>query len=115
MSGTSVAAGVAAGVTAGRATGMGRASSRHDPVGPVVVANRIGGQRVDARAAGGTSFESYNPARPADVVAVLPASDAEAVGAAIDAAVTAQRAWARVPVPARAELIAAAAEVIARR
>ncbi len=80
--------------------------------GAVVVANRIGGRLVEPAKA---SFESVNPARPSDVVAILPDSDAGAVNDAVRAAADAQVSWARVPIPARAELIGAAADVIASR
>ena len=52
------------------------------------------------------TFESVNPARPAEVIATLPVHGATDVDTAVQAAVEAQRAWARVPVPARAEVIA---------
>lgn len=74
--------------------------------------NRIGGRQI---AVTEPSFTSVNPARPADVVAVLPESPAAAVDDAVAAAAEAQRQWAEVPVPARAELIAAAADVVAER
>lgn len=59
--------------------------------------------------------ESTNPARPADVVARLAVADAGAVDAAVTRATAAQRDWARVPVPARAEVIAAIGDVLAAR
>jgi aldehyde dehydrogenase (NAD+) len=54
-----------------------------------------------------------NPARPAEVVATVAESGPETIDEAVSAAVDAQRSWAEVPVPARAEIIAAAAEVLA--
>jgi alpha-ketoglutaric semialdehyde dehydrogenase len=74
------------------------------------IANRIGGQ---ASFPDGPTFDSTNPARPAEVLATLPSSTGAEVDAAVAAAADAQREWARRPVPARAEVIAAAAEVIA--
>ena len=58
---------------------------------------------------------SVNPARPDDVVATYPAGTAADVDRAVAAAAAAQRDWARVPVPARAEIIAAAGAVLAER
>ena len=74
------------------------------------IGNRIGGSTTFAQ---GPSFDSTAPARPADVLATFPASGADAIDDAVEAAADAQRSWARLPVPARAEVIAAAAEVIA--
>ncbi|HVE92537.1 MAG TPA: aldehyde dehydrogenase family protein [Actinomycetota bacterium] len=74
--------------------------------------NRIGGRVVGT---GGPTFESTNPARPSEVIGVFPESTPEDVDAAVNAAAEAQRKWARVPIPARAELIARAGEVLARR
>src|SRR5262249_21954546 len=76
------------------------------------IANRIGGQPSFPD---GPTFDSTNPARPADVLATLPSSTGAEVDAAAAAATAAQRQWARRPVPARAEAIAAAADVIAAR
>jgi acyl-CoA reductase-like NAD-dependent aldehyde dehydrogenase len=76
------------------------------------IGNRIGGQVIYPD---GPSFDSTNPVRPAEVIGTFPASRATAVDEAAAAAVVAQREWARVPMPARAEIIAAAAEVIATR
>ncbi len=59
------------------------------------------------------SFESRNPARPADVVAILDLADAAQVDAAVARAAAAQLAWARVPVPARAEIIGRIGDVLA--
>jgi aldehyde dehydrogenase (NAD+) len=62
-----------------------------------------------------TTFDSTNPARPADVVGTYPEHDATDVDRAVHAAAEAQRPWARVPVPARAEVIAAVGDVLAAR
>jgi aldehyde dehydrogenase (NAD+) len=61
------------------------------------------------------TFQSVNPARPAEVLGELEESGAAEVDAAVARAAAAQAEWAGVPVPARAELIAAAAEVLAER
>jgi len=76
------------------------------------IANRIGGLAVFPD---GPTFDSTNPARPADVIATLPSSTGAAVDDAVAAAREAQREWAARPVPARAEMIAAAAEAVAAR
>ncbi len=62
-----------------------------------------------------STFTSTNPARPADVVAELPEHTAADVDAAVAAATEAQRAWARRPVPERAEAVAAVGAVLTAR
>lgn len=76
------------------------------------IGNRIDGKEVFPP---GSTSESTNPARPAEVLATVAGSSADTVGDAVASAADAQRAWARVPVPARAEVIAAAADELARR
>ena len=49
------------------------------------------------------SFDSVNPARPAEVIGAYSRHDANAVDRAVEVAAEAQRAWAKVPVPARAD------------
>jgi aldehyde dehydrogenase (NAD+) len=61
-----------------------------------------------------TTFRSVNPARPDHVVGEYPVHGPTDVDSAVAKAAEAQRAWARRPVPARAEVIAAAGAVIAR-
>src|SRR5688572_29967833 len=61
------------------------------------------------------TFHSVNPARPAEVLGELEAAGADDVDRAVERAAAAQREWAEVPTPARAELIAAAAEELANR
>ena len=56
-----------------------------------------------------------NPARPAEVLGELEEGGPAEIDAAVGRAAAAQREWARVPVPARGELVAAAAEVLAAR
>jgi aldehyde dehydrogenase (NAD+) len=61
------------------------------------------------------TFESTNPAHPAEVIGTFPEATSADVDAAVARAADAQRAWARVPVPERAERIAAVGEVLAAR
>jgi alpha-ketoglutaric semialdehyde dehydrogenase len=61
------------------------------------------------------TFESVNPARPAEVIATFDAAGAGAIDDAVKAASEAQRAWSAVPVPARAAVIARAGAVLAQR
>ena len=61
------------------------------------------------------TFDSLNPARPSDVVGTYPVMGPAEVDAAVAAAATAQRRWARVPVPARADVVGRAGMVLARR
>ncbi|MGH8992754.1 MAG: aldehyde dehydrogenase family protein [Acidimicrobiia bacterium] len=61
------------------------------------------------------SFDSVNPARPAEVIGTYPAMGAAEVDAAVGAASAAQVRWARVPIPARAEVVARAGDVLRRR
>ena len=60
------------------------------------------------------TFRSVNPARPDDVVGEYPQHGAADVDAAVARAAEAQRAWAARPVPARADVVAAAGAVVAR-
>ena len=62
-----------------------------------------------------TTFDSVNPARPADVVGSFPCDDSSRVDAAVALAAEAQRDWCRVPVPARAEIIAAVGSILHRQ
>jgi alpha-ketoglutaric semialdehyde dehydrogenase len=62
----------------------------------------------------GSTFRSVNPAHPDDVVGEYPTHGPADVDAAVARAAAAQRGWARVPAPARAEIVAGAAAVIAR-
>ena len=58
---------------------------------------------------------SVNPARPGEIVATFPSASAAEVDAAVARAAAAQLAWAEVPVPARAELIARCGVLLAER
>jgi aldehyde dehydrogenase (NAD+) len=62
-----------------------------------------------------TTFDSVNPARSADVVGTYRAATGADVDRAVAAAAQAQRAWAALPIPARAEVIARAGEALGRR
>ncbi|HTN81082.1 MAG TPA: aldehyde dehydrogenase family protein [Acidimicrobiales bacterium] len=61
------------------------------------------------------TFDSVNPARPAEVLGTFASATAADVDRAVARAADAQRSWARRPVPARADLIGRAADVIAER
>lgn len=61
------------------------------------------------------SFESTNPARPAEVLGTFSEATAAEVDAAVARAAAAQREWARVPAPARAEAIARCGAILAAR
>jgi acyl-CoA reductase-like NAD-dependent aldehyde dehydrogenase len=61
------------------------------------------------------TFHSVNPARPAEIVGTYPAMGEGEVEAAVATAAGAQRRWARVPVPARAEVVARTGEILRRR
>ncbi len=61
------------------------------------------------------TFDSVNPARPSEVLGTFTAATVDDVDLAVAAATEAQREWARRPVPARADLIARAAAVLADR
>jgi acyl-CoA reductase-like NAD-dependent aldehyde dehydrogenase len=60
-------------------------------------------------------FASVNPARPGETIGEFPEHGAADVDEAVAAATAAQRAWAEVPVPERAERIAAVGEALAAR
>lgn len=60
-------------------------------------------------------FQSVNPARPTEVIGTYPRHGVDDVDRAVAAATEAQRSWARVPVPARAEIVAAVGDVLAAR
>ena len=61
------------------------------------------------------TFASTNPARPGEVVIELPQHTAADVDRSVGIVAQAQRAWARRPVPERAEAIAKVGEVLAAR
>jgi aldehyde dehydrogenase (NAD+) len=61
------------------------------------------------------SVRSVNPARPNELVAELPIASASDVEQAVARAAAAQRSWASVPVPARAEIVARTGMLLAER
>lgn len=77
------------------------------------VSNLIGGERVAAT--GGATFERRNPARPAELVSVAPASTADDVRAAVDAALDGLATWRRSTPTARADVLARASRLLADR
>jgi aldehyde dehydrogenase (NAD+) len=74
--------------------------------------NSIGGRWVPARS--GRTFANHNPAN-GDHLGDFPASGAEDVNDAVEAATTAYRSWRLVPAPKRAEIIFRAGEIIRAR
>ncbi len=58
---------------------------------------------------------SVNPARPGEIIATFAAATEADVDAAVTRAARAQRAWAEVPIPARAEVIAHVGALLAAR
>ena len=63
----------------------------------------------------GRAFENRNPANTDELVGMFPASTAEDVDAAVDAAREALKSWRLVPAPKRAEILYRAAETLVRR
>ena len=63
----------------------------------------------------GATFTSVNPARPAEILGTYPESTAADVDAAVARATEAQQEWARVPAPARAEVIDRCGAILAER
>jgi aldehyde dehydrogenase (NAD+) len=61
------------------------------------------------------TFASVNPARPAEVLGSFAEATAADVDAAVERAAEAQREWARVPAPARAEVIDRCGVILAGR
>jgi len=76
---------------------------------------QAGATAPDSGAVPGTVFPSTNPAKPAERLGEYPIHGATDVDRAVSAASRAQRAWARVPVPARADVVAAAGRILAER
>ena len=60
------------------------------------------------------TFRSLNPAHPDNVVGEYPGHGPDDVDAAVARAAAAQRDWARLPVPARAEIVGAAGAILTR-
>ncbi|MCA9808047.1 MAG: aldehyde dehydrogenase family protein, partial [Cyanobacteria bacterium HKST-UBA06] len=75
--------------------------------------NYINGEWKPAK--GGKTFESRNPADPADLVGTFPASDKADVDEAVAAAVAAYKTWRLVPAPKRAEILYRAGQLFIER
>jgi acyl-CoA reductase-like NAD-dependent aldehyde dehydrogenase len=80
---------------------------------PNVYKNFIDGEWVESST--GETFENRNPADTRDVVGIFQASGKDDVDASVDAAKRAFAKWRLVPAPRRAEIIYAAAEILAER
>ncbi|WP_353112930.1 aldehyde dehydrogenase family protein [Microbacterium sp.] len=77
---------------------------------PAIAKHLIGGELT-----GDAVKERGNPARPDEVAVLSPAGDLADADAAISAAVAAQPAWARTPLPARGAILLKAAEILRER
>lgn len=88
-------------------------SAMSGPAEPVEVRNRIGGELVGA--SNGATFERANPADRRRVVSVAPESSADDVAAAVTAAAEAAAEWRRTTPTRRAEILNAAARLLAER
>jgi acyl-CoA reductase-like NAD-dependent aldehyde dehydrogenase len=80
---------------------------------PKIFKNFINGEWVEAR--GGKVLEDRNPANTNELVGVFPASGAEDVRLAVDAAKAAYKKWRLTPAPKRAEILFHAAEILVER
>ncbi len=80
---------------------------------PRVFKNYINGEWNESTS--GRAFENRNPANRDELVGMFPASTAEDVNAAVDAAREAFQSWRLVPAPKRAETLFRAAEMLVRR
>jgi alpha-ketoglutaric semialdehyde dehydrogenase len=80
---------------------------------PKVFKNYIHGEWVES--VGGEAFENRNPANSGELLGLFPASTAEDVAAAVDAAREAFPSWRLTPAPKRAEMLFRAAEILVRR
>ena len=90
----------------GRAAAKKRAGARSSATprqSTKTYANYIGGEWTPA--ASGEYFENVNPADTRDVVGRFPASTAEDVSRAVEAARAAARQWSHTPAPRRAEIL----------
>ncbi len=75
--------------------------------------NFIHGQWVEARA--GQTIENRNPANTSELIGLFPASAAQDVALAVDAAKAAYANWRLTPAPRRAEILFRAAEILTAR
>jgi alpha-ketoglutaric semialdehyde dehydrogenase len=80
---------------------------------PKLFKNYINGEWVEPR--GGKAIEDRNPANTDELVGMFPASGAEDVAAAVEAAEAAYKKWRLVPAPKRAEILFHAAEILVAR
>ena len=80
---------------------------------PRVYKNFIAGEWVEPRS--GNTLEDRNPANRDELVGIFPASNAEDVAQAADAARQAFDKWRLTPAPRRAEILFRAAEILVRR
>ncbi|MGE5273218.1 MAG: aldehyde dehydrogenase family protein [Verrucomicrobiota bacterium] len=76
-------------------------------------ANFVGGQWQPSRS--GRTYEKHGPWRPSETIGEFPASDAEDVDAAAEAAAAAFPEWSRRPAAQRGAILVAAADAIERR
>jgi aldehyde dehydrogenase (NAD+) len=80
---------------------------------PKLFKNYINGEWVEARS--GQAIEDRNPANTDELVGMFPASGAEDVNAAVEAAKGAYEKWRLTPAPKRAEILFHAAEILVAR
>lgn len=80
---------------------------------PRVYKNFINGEWVESSS--GKSLEDRNPANRDELVGIFPASNAQDVAMAADAARAAFRKWSLTPAPKRAEVLFRAGEILVRR
>jgi alpha-ketoglutaric semialdehyde dehydrogenase len=76
-------------------------------------ANLIGGEWGESRT--GRTYEKRSPNRPSEAIGEFPASGAEDVDAAVEAAATAFRGWADTPIAQRGAILTKAAAVVEER
>jgi alpha-ketoglutaric semialdehyde dehydrogenase len=80
---------------------------------PKLFKNFINGEWVEPRS--GKAIEDRNPANTDELVGMFPASGAEDVNAAVEAAKAAYKKWRLTPAPKRAEILFHAAEILVSR
>jgi alpha-ketoglutaric semialdehyde dehydrogenase len=80
---------------------------------PRVFKNYINGEWVESRS--GKTIEDRNPANADELVGIFPASNAEDVAHAVDAAKAAYKWWRLTPAPKRGEILFHAAEILVER
>ncbi len=80
---------------------------------PEIFCNYIGGQWLESKFR--ETFPNINPADTSEIVGLFPASSAEDVRAACEAAAKAQPTWGALPAPRRGEYLFKAAEILEAR